>query len=233
VLRCRGDGRTYKFTVRVDDGFDGVQYQARFAPPAGEWTEVRLPIEDFVASFRGRRVEGAASLAPAKVRRIGLMISKAGGRFELLVDWDRRRLEPGLRLHDELHVVDSRHRRRAENARSMWMTLPKAERLDPSRRPKPTSRSSPSLVAPVTSVPRCGPCRRTLRRHVGTAGTDTTWCNNAPRASAAQATCRPGNAAIAAQARIATQQQLLIGIERLADRAFNVAKNFVFVEVRA
>jgi len=88
VLRCRGDGHTYKFTVRVDDGFDGVQYQARFAPPAGEWTEVRLPIEDFVASFRGRRVEGAASLAPAKVRRIGLMISeKQAGRFELLVDW--------------------------------------------------------------------------------------------------------------------------------------------------
>ena len=88
VLRCRGDGHTYKFTVRVDDGFDGVQYQARFAPPAGEWTEVRLPIEDFVASFRGRKVEGAAPLVPAEVRRIGLMISeKQAGRFELLVDW--------------------------------------------------------------------------------------------------------------------------------------------------
>ena len=88
VLRCRGDGRTYKFTVRVDDGFDGVQYQARFAPPAGEWTEVRLPIQDFVASFRGRKVEGAAPLVPAEVRRIGLMISeKQAGRFELLVDW--------------------------------------------------------------------------------------------------------------------------------------------------
>ncbi|MGL6223928.1 MAG: CIA30 family protein, partial [Steroidobacteraceae bacterium] len=23
VLRCRGDGRNYKFTARVDDGFDG------------------------------------------------------------------------------------------------------------------------------------------------------------------------------------------------------------------
>ena len=37
MLRCRGDGRQYKFTVRADDGFDGVQYQARFAPPRSEW----------------------------------------------------------------------------------------------------------------------------------------------------------------------------------------------------
>jgi hypothetical protein len=41
-----------------------------------------------VASFRGRKVEGAAPLVPAEVRRIGLMISeKQAGRFELLVDW--------------------------------------------------------------------------------------------------------------------------------------------------
>ena len=31
VVRCRGDGRRYKFTVRTDDGLDGVQYQSRFA----------------------------------------------------------------------------------------------------------------------------------------------------------------------------------------------------------
>ena len=34
VLRVLGDGRVYKFTVRTDDGFDGVQYQSRFTPPA-------------------------------------------------------------------------------------------------------------------------------------------------------------------------------------------------------
>ena len=41
MLRCRGDGRQYKFTVRTDDGFDGVQYQARFAPPAGRMDDGR------------------------------------------------------------------------------------------------------------------------------------------------------------------------------------------------
>ena len=88
VLRCRGDGRKYKFTVRTDDGFDGVQYQARFQPPRGEWAEVELPVASFVASFRGRSVPGAGPLDPAQVRQLGLMVSdKQAGAFELLLEW--------------------------------------------------------------------------------------------------------------------------------------------------
>ena len=87
VLRVRGDGKTYKFTIRTGDGFDGIQYQQRFTAAAGEWSDVRLPVGDFVATFRGRKVPFAPSLDPAKVRAIGLMISdKQAGSFELLVD---------------------------------------------------------------------------------------------------------------------------------------------------
>jgi hypothetical protein len=87
LLRVRSDGRTYKFTVRTGDGFDGIQYQLRFDATAGEWTDVRLPVSEFVATFRGRKVPFAPSLDPAKVRAIGLMISdKQAGPFELLID---------------------------------------------------------------------------------------------------------------------------------------------------
>jgi hypothetical protein len=87
VLRVRGDGHTYKFTLRTSDGFDGIQYQARFSPPAGAWVEVRLPTTSFVATFRGRKVPFAPSLDAAGVRAIGLMISdRQAGPFELLVD---------------------------------------------------------------------------------------------------------------------------------------------------
>jgi NADH dehydrogenase [ubiquinone] 1 alpha subcomplex assembly factor 1 len=87
VLRVRGDDRTYKFTLRTGDGFDGIQYQARFVAPAGEWRDVRLPVDGFVATFRGRKVPFAPSLDPARVRALGLMISdKQAGPFELLVD---------------------------------------------------------------------------------------------------------------------------------------------------
>jgi hypothetical protein len=87
LLRVRSDGKTYKFTVRTGDGFDGIQYQLRFDAPAGEWSDVRLPVSEFVATFRGRKVPFAPSLDPAKVRAIGLMISdKQAGPFELLID---------------------------------------------------------------------------------------------------------------------------------------------------
>jgi NADH dehydrogenase [ubiquinone] 1 alpha subcomplex assembly factor 1 len=87
VLRVRGDGHAYKFTLRTGDGFDGIQYQARFTPPAGEWTEVRLPVASFAATFRGRIVPDAPPLDPARVRALGLMISdRQAGPFELLVD---------------------------------------------------------------------------------------------------------------------------------------------------
>jgi hypothetical protein len=88
VLRVLGDGHAYKFTLRTDDGFDGVQYQSRFTAPAGEWQEARLAVDSFAATFRGRSVPGSAPLDPARVRALGLMISdRQAGPFELLVDW--------------------------------------------------------------------------------------------------------------------------------------------------
>jgi hypothetical protein len=89
LLRCRSeDGRTYKFTVRTDDGYDGIQYQQRFAPPQREWGIVRLPVAGFVATFRGRRVPFAGGLQPGRIRRLGLMVSdKQAGPFELQLEW--------------------------------------------------------------------------------------------------------------------------------------------------
>ncbi len=87
VLRVRGDGHEFKFTLRTGDGFDGTQYQARFAPPAGEWTDVRLAVASFVPTFRGRVLHEAPPLDPALVRVLGFMISdRQAGPFELLVD---------------------------------------------------------------------------------------------------------------------------------------------------
>lgn len=87
LLRVRGDGKTYKFTLRAGDGLDGIQYQARFSAPPGAWTDVRLPVAEFVATFRGRKVPFAPALDPAQVRALGLMISdKQPGPFELDVD---------------------------------------------------------------------------------------------------------------------------------------------------
>ena len=86
LLTVTGDGRTYKACARTDDAFDGVLYQARFAPPAGRVALVRLPFEDFVPTRRGRVVE-AAPLTGTRVRILGLMVSdKQAGSFTLDIE---------------------------------------------------------------------------------------------------------------------------------------------------
>jgi putative NADH-flavin reductase len=67
VIRVRGDGRRYKFTARTDRTFDSPIYQASFPTKPGEWTDLRLPMKDFVPTFRGRVLSGEPLLDPAKV----------------------------------------------------------------------------------------------------------------------------------------------------------------------
>jgi NADH dehydrogenase [ubiquinone] 1 alpha subcomplex assembly factor 1 len=75
VVEVRGDGRRYKLNLHTDAGLDGVQYQAVIDPPAGVWTSLRVPVEAFLPTYRGRPVPGAPPLDPARVRQVGLMIA--------------------------------------------------------------------------------------------------------------------------------------------------------------
>ena len=86
VVEARGDGKRYKLTVRTDDAFDPVNYQAVFDAPVGIWTLAHVPLAEFRASFRGRPVPGAPALDPARMRQIGLMIAEwQAGPFALAV----------------------------------------------------------------------------------------------------------------------------------------------------
>jgi hypothetical protein len=88
VIRVRGDGRRYKFTVRSDRRFDGPIYQASFPTKQGEWEELHLPMKDFVPTFHGRLLSGEPPLNPAKVASVGFLISdKQAGPFQLAVTW--------------------------------------------------------------------------------------------------------------------------------------------------
>jgi NADH dehydrogenase [ubiquinone] 1 alpha subcomplex assembly factor 1 len=87
VLRLRGDGKRYRLSLRTAAPFDGVQYQATFTAPAGDWSLVELPWERFEARFRGRPVPGAPPLDPAQVQWMGLVIGdRQEGRFSLELD---------------------------------------------------------------------------------------------------------------------------------------------------
>ncbi len=88
VIRVRGDGHRYKFTARTDRSFDSALYQMAFPTRKGEWEEHRLPMKDFVPTFRGRVMSGEPLLDPAKVTSVGFLISdKQSGPFHLEVAW--------------------------------------------------------------------------------------------------------------------------------------------------
>ena len=96
VIRVRGDGHRYKFTARTDPSFDSAIYQIVFPTKKGEWEEHRLPMKDFVPTFRGRVLSGEPPLDPAKVTSVGFLISdKQAGTFRLEVAWIRASARPG------------------------------------------------------------------------------------------------------------------------------------------
>jgi NADH dehydrogenase [ubiquinone] 1 alpha subcomplex assembly factor 1 len=84
LLTVRGDGKRYKLNLRTDNGFDGINYQARFDPPDGSWTTCRLTSADFRPTWRGRPVVDAPPLDTRSVRQLGLMIAdRQEGPFAL------------------------------------------------------------------------------------------------------------------------------------------------------
>jgi len=91
LLRVRGDGRTYKASIRTDvmRGRWLIPFRADFETVANEWIEVFIPMDAFTPSFFGREIrDDPPALDPAKVSSIGLMIYDGqDGPFTLEVDW--------------------------------------------------------------------------------------------------------------------------------------------------
>ena len=85
-LQVRGDGKRYKFNLRMDAVLDGVNYQAVFQPPAGRWVDIVLPLAIFSARYRGNPVPTAPDLQPHQVRQVGWMVADVQtGPFELAI----------------------------------------------------------------------------------------------------------------------------------------------------
>jgi len=88
MVKTRGDGHTYKFIVRTDTGYDGVNYRNVFQTRSGIWQEHWLPFAEFVPTIRGRILTGMPALNPANIETVGFLISdQQAGPFQLEVAW--------------------------------------------------------------------------------------------------------------------------------------------------
>ncbi|MEM7078548.1 MAG: CIA30 family protein [Pseudomonadota bacterium] len=84
-LRVKGDGRAYRFRLFLER--DRASYQNEFTTRPDTWMVVELPIADFYASWRGRRLNRAAP-APGDIRGVGFILADGiDGDFHLVVDW--------------------------------------------------------------------------------------------------------------------------------------------------
>ncbi len=92
VIRVRGDGRKYNFNVYTRSNLGGYSYRQSFKTNQGEWIEVTLPVDDFVATWRGRLFPNE-KLDPSKVTGFGFLLGdKKAGPFKLEVDWIKVRI---------------------------------------------------------------------------------------------------------------------------------------------
>jgi monofunctional biosynthetic peptidoglycan transglycosylase len=86
VLRVKGDGRTYTFNLYTPTRRTAFSYQMDFETTAGEWTEIRLPVDKFVAHSFGRPMPNM-KLSPNQVHAVGILLGdKKPGAFELLIE---------------------------------------------------------------------------------------------------------------------------------------------------
>ena len=87
AVRCKGDGKTYKLTLKNDQSFGGFSYQFRFAVSAGDWMIIQAPFSEFRASFRGQPAPDAPPLNPGVIQAIGFLIAdKQAGSFKFEVE---------------------------------------------------------------------------------------------------------------------------------------------------
>lgn len=88
AIRCRGDGKTYKATLKNDTRFTGFTYQFSFTPPKGEWMVVNAPFDQFQAFFRGQKVSDAPPVDRSDIQAFGFIIAdKQAGPFSFEIEW--------------------------------------------------------------------------------------------------------------------------------------------------
>jgi monofunctional biosynthetic peptidoglycan transglycosylase len=90
AARVRGDGREYQLNLYTAVRSAAFSYRAPAKTKAGEWIEVRMPLDRFQATSFGRVVSGAGPVDPAGVTSVGFLLAdKVPGPFLVEVAWIR------------------------------------------------------------------------------------------------------------------------------------------------
>jgi NADH dehydrogenase [ubiquinone] 1 alpha subcomplex assembly factor 1 len=88
VVRVKGDGREYVLNIYTKSRRMAFSYRAPLPTTKDEWTEVPVPLDKFIPTAFGRRVQGMGPVEPDQINSLGFMLSdKKPGLFKLEVGW--------------------------------------------------------------------------------------------------------------------------------------------------
>ena len=86
-FRVKGDGKSYKITLKNDGAFNGFSYRFDFSTKNGEWLTLDAPFSSFIPKFMGQTTS-APPVDKAKIKSFGFLIAdKQDGPFRLEIDW--------------------------------------------------------------------------------------------------------------------------------------------------
>jgi NADH dehydrogenase [ubiquinone] 1 alpha subcomplex assembly factor 1 len=87
VVRVKGDGREYVLNLYTKSRQMAFSYRAPLPTKQNEWTEVSVPLADFIPTAFGRRVQGMGPVEPSQINGLGFMLSdKKPGKFQMQVE---------------------------------------------------------------------------------------------------------------------------------------------------
>lgn len=87
VARVKGDGRRYTLNLYVPGRRTAFSYRVAFDTPQGQWIDLRVPLDRFVATSFGQTVLNAGPVNPQQVNSIGFLLGdKRAGPFRLEVE---------------------------------------------------------------------------------------------------------------------------------------------------
>jgi NADH dehydrogenase [ubiquinone] 1 alpha subcomplex assembly factor 1 len=88
VVRVKGDGRDYVLNLYTKSRQRAFAYRAPMPTTQDEWTDLKVPLEDFIPTAFGRRVRGMGPVEPSQINGLGFMLSdKRPGKFRMQVEW--------------------------------------------------------------------------------------------------------------------------------------------------
>jgi monofunctional biosynthetic peptidoglycan transglycosylase len=88
VAKVKGDGREYTLNLYPARSRTAFSYRATVQTKKDEWVEIKVPLDEFVATSFGQVVREAGTVKPEEVSSVGVLLGdKKAGPFKMEIEW--------------------------------------------------------------------------------------------------------------------------------------------------